>query len=657
MKKQDKKLICIVLCLTTLILTGCSVRDMNIFSSKEDVVEEDIENTFELSEYMLPETDGVYDITSVIPEVEGMVLDKCGFRSDSEILLIYKTDREENFGSGEDYDEYRVKSFNLVTGELRDMPCDFQVSTDEYNNSRWLSVVSMNPLMMYDISEGIIYTPEKKLSKDDAEDADVQRPDDAMIYLDGEDIQDVVYIDDAIYVVRYAGIIERVNDDGTYDIVYSAPDTVGQVFMEKGESDDIIKLSTMTYDGESIYVEVDTRTWEDRIYTQDYYDYYIAGVEGHVMYGTTYADMGDADGPDIDMPEEYEVNVDNTIPNIVVIDTLNSTVKSIKLPDEYSKNTYPDMYSDALCGNMLLFETIEYNSGARKIFLWDTGATKSEAISLNEKSIYTMEEMDYDELSDKASEIGDKYGVTIKFGDNIKTEISDYTFEVYDKRGYIEKALDLIDGTLECYPDGFFDDLEKDLRRDTIIYLTGKHIPKDATVSISDSTGLTSDEDGLFMLFLNIEDGILTRDTIVHEITHIIDHKLWYDGALDDDEWCTYNPEGFEYYYEYVNDEGEDYAVVDDSDYTSYYDNAWDEDYQDTYFIDSYSKTWPTEDRARLMEYLIGDMTYYNDVFHSVHLQNKLDYYFKIIRDDLGRDDWPAETVWEERLGEYRASR
>ena len=33
-----------------------------------------------------------------------------------------------------------------------------------------------------------------------------------------------------------------------------------------------------------------------------------------------------------------------------------------------------------------------------------------------------------------------------------------------------------------------------------------------------------------------------------------------------------------------------------------------------------------------------------------MELQEKLDYYFLILRENLGTDSWPEETIWEQRL-------
>ena len=70
----------------------------------------------------------------------------------------------------------------------------------------------------------------------------------------------------------------------------------------------------------------------------------------------------------------------------------------------------------------------------------------------------------------------------------------------------------------------------------------------------------------------------------------------------------------------------------------------------DSYFIDTYSRTFPTEDRARVMEYaMIGwDWMFSED--GSAPLREKLRYYADCIRDCFDTAGWPAVTRWEQPL-------
>ena len=73
---------------------------------------------------------------------------------------------------------------------------------------------------------------------------------------------------------------------------------------------------------------------------------------------------------------------------------------------------------------------------------------------------------------------------------------------------------------------------------------------------------------------------------------------------------------------------------------------------QDVYFIDPYSKTYPMEDRALLMENLLAGSSPYSYCFSGEHVQEKLSWYFRFLRDTLDSGTWPASTAWENALRE-----
>ena len=63
-----------------------------------------------------------------------------------------------------------------------------------------------------------------------------------------------------------------------------------------------------------------------------------------------------------------------------------------------------------------------------------------------------------------------------------------------------------------------------------------------------------------------------------------------------------------------------------------------------------HSKTFGMEDRARLMENLMVSGSPYEDCYKGQHVQEKLEYYFRFLRDTLSDDTLPAATEWEKAL-------
>ena len=106
------------------------------------------------------------------------------------------------------------------------------------------------------------------------------------------------------------------------------------------------------------------------------------------------------------------------------------------------------------------------------------------------------------------------------------------------------------------------------------------------------------------------------------------------------------NPAGFSYYNSYIDENGESYEFSGSKAYTAEGGAPDDE----IYFIDAYSKTYSMEDRARLMESLLTGADPLINYGGCPHIQEKLAYYARFLRQNLDDGTWPARTEWEEAL-------
>ena len=52
------------------------------------------------------------------------------------------------------------------------------------------------------------------------------------------------------------------------------------------------------------------------------------------------------------------------------------------------------------------------------------------------------------------------------------------------------------------------------------------------------------------------------------------------------------------------------------------------------------------------MENLLMGKTPYAYCYEGIHVQEKLSFYFRFLRDTLGSDSWPLRTSWEKALEE-----
>ena len=93
-------------------------------------------------------------------------------------------------------------------------------------------------------------------------------------------------------------------------------------------------------------------------------------------------------------------------------------------------------------------------------------------------------------------------------------------------------------------------------------------------------------------------------------------------------------------------------VLVDEDDNDRLYANVsgfYYEDINSVYFVDSYAKTYITEDLARLMEYdMIDPYAGTYDYMKSDKIQAKLNYFYSCIRSVWDTSGWPSKTSWEE---------
>lgn len=248
-------------------------------------------------------------------------------------------------------------------------------------------------------------------------------------------------------------------------------------------------------------------------------------------------------------------------------------------------------------------------------------------------------------LQIRAEQIGQQNGVVIHFGE----EIQDCPKDIYDYRVTtnairIEKMLDLLEKTLAKYPEGMLAQLGKrqNIMTPLQIYLTGGITPngEEGIPSI----GIQNTLEDISFLVLDINSIGDLENTIYHELFHAIEKDINYskEAFIDYEVWNGLNPEDFSYDYDYqVNAENYNYDYV----------VLGTEQEQEGYFLDIYSKSFPEEDRARIMEYaMLGVMDKRGRNIKCTHLQAKLKYICEQIRKGFDTTGWPERTSWEESL-------
>ena len=135
-----------------------------------------------------------------------------------------------------------------------------------------------------------------------------------------------------------------------------------------------------------------------------------------------------------------------------------------------------------------------------------------------------------------------------------------------------------------------------------------------------------------------VADGFLLQpQTMFHEISHIIDGRLKWDSQVREnalysqEAWLDLQPEGFCYAMTYTEIPEEVRKYMESG-----------------YFITEYSLTFPSEDRAVLMETAMCNYSWGFE--QNAGRKEKLRYYAACIRDCFDTTGWPETTVWEQVL-------
>ncbi len=258
-----------------------------------------------------------------------------------------------------------------------------------------------------------------------------------------------------------------------------------------------------------------------------------------------------------------------------------------------------------------------------KIYVFDLDDSKpvddhNYLFDFSDMSHYDEETEEY--LLQRAMEVGSKHNIEILFGDDI-----DYIHKSEAVTDYNAVMINLAINTIEeeyCkYPEGMIEQLvsETPLK----ISLVGRFYDKTRAGIYFGGAG----EHLIATSVYGAYDGILH-----HETFHAIeDHLVRVDGTFDTEEWAALNPEGFQYLYSYNGYEGNDEYVLD-------------------YFMQAYGKTYPSEDRATIMEHAMINDAYFNSQLKNEHINAKLAYICDKVRAGFDTTGWPEETYWEKKI-------
>lgn len=217
----------------------------------------------------------------------------------------------------------------------------------------------------------------------------------------------------------------------------------------------------------------------------------------------------------------------------------------------------------------------------------------------------TMPELppDLDGVRERADELEERYGIDILLSGECAAPCAASGYEVTttDQAGWdneasvINQGLDALESVLGDYPEGFFRQFGSQPGESGICFMPVGFIDSEDPVSVAAFESSLGPKE-----YIAYDCTLYGLDyNLYHEIWHATENKINYSdfAGFYTDAWDACNPMENPYVYSY------DLYVTDENlfDWT-YFGGA-----EEVCFVDDYARTFPHEDRARIMEYIMGE--------------------------------------------------
>lgn len=277
------------------------------------------------------------------------------------------------------------------------------------------------------------------------------------------------------------------------------------------------------------------------------------------------------------------------------------------------------------------------------LYLWDVrGLSAAKPAGFYKQLDFHVDQERIDTL---IGEIYVMYDVNIYYDEaHLAGGSADYALNACTDMNQLGYALVMLKACMAEYPRGFFDDI-KASRFDRVVYcMCDGHLPLSENV-ISVASALTWERDTSLFMSYDVNYWWDMRSTFLHENTHMMERRLqeetdrigyaylnqyWYD-RLNSPE-C---PSMQNYVWEHTDENLK---------------GVYDQDGENAWYIDAYSKSTTGEDRARIMER--GLYSTNAKYYQSPHIDRKSRFLNALIREVFPSVHNSArEVFWETRTG------
>ena len=296
-------------------------------------------------------------------------------------------------------------------------------------------------------------------------------------------------------------------------------------------------------------------------------------------------------------------------------------------------DTYP-WYARATDGGLVYLLLYDETYSSETLYRWDPAMSPVTDSARYTSPYYTLSHPDYvglDQLQTLADEIGSRHGIRLLlWQDAVEYAPWDYELEPEYMVPVLRQELTAMDGWLSHYPSGMLKTLAEHFGSLQLCLVRKIHGSAESG-SLDVANGLQYWNGP--SPYLALIPGTDTEKTLYHELFHIMESYILVNSNAYD-SWDRLNPEGFAYDMDYVQNAGRNGDAYLQTETRS--------------FIDTYSMSFPSEDRARIMEYAMTSGN--EELFASPAMQAKLRQLSLGIRDAFGLRKSPEVFLWEQYL-------
>lgn len=241
------------------------------------------------------------------------------------------------------------------------------------------------------------------------------------------------------------------------------------------------------------------------------------------------------------------------------------------------------------------------------LFLYNSKLPSNKEVTKIDSEPYNLNiENKESKLNNIILNIKSNYNVNIKIKEKTNIKYPDFTADTEENDTTINNALTKIIKILNKYNKEFFNNFYQGNYQGLNIYLTSTLKPIDYATQISNPAAYSLIYNQEYMIVIDINQSNI-EELICHELMHNIEFNLANNNISAFTNWSLFNPTDFYYNNSYTDASVFNYTLEEKNINT-------------IYFVDTYSHTYPAEDRARIFENIC---TYNTTIKEYPYLYNK----------------------------------